>query len=234
MAASILGGKTSNGISYTGVVGPGGKWIGSVIEPVEFESNLGQYNESVGSWNFTQLIQPTRSIDQNGQELFWTLNDLDFQLDVAFPYMQNPDDLYNNSGSTGWKAYSNSVTHTSNDSPFLTLADSNNVYYQGGHMHDKFKVYLMYRPPNTNNVDVEWVPLQYLEWHTDGDSTSADISYDRYPVDANPAHDVFSIHNHQLSANSSGVSRPIVPTVIAKHPVWQKIVSPGGENDRYK
>ena len=225
MAASILGGKVFNGFPYSGPTGVGDQWIGSVKEPIEFETSPNTEQEVIGYWSFVQIIKPTQSIrDQNGADRDCSLNDPNFQLDLEFPYKENPMDLYeiSNALSEGWKAYSDSKSHTTNDSPFLSLSDANNVRYQAAHMHDGFQVYQMYLPPNNVNVDVEWVPLQYIEWHTDGDSTSMDITTQTYQDPANNT--ILCLLNHLLG---NGVTRPIFPTAITVHPVWQKIVIPG-------
>ena len=224
MAASILGDKIFNGIGYKGVTGVGERWVGSVRDPLEFEVYPKVNGEVIGYWNFVQIIKPNRSIrDQNGADRDWSLNDANFQLDVMFPYMQNPFDIYETTMPVpAWKAYADSIQHTSNDSPYLTLATANNVRYQEGRMHDQFQVLQMYLPPNTFSIDVEWVPLQYLEWHTDGDSTIMDITTQTYVDGGNNV--ILCLLNHLLT---DGVTRPIQPTVTAGHPIWQKIVSPG-------
>ncbi len=235
MAASKLGSKPwLNGVSYTGVLGKGDNWLGTVQEPILFEKNPTSPGEAIGYWCFVQLIKPTRSItDELGVDKVWNLNNSNFQLDRLFPYMDDPlIDTYV-SDTLGWKAYSNSVQHKRWDSPFLTLANqqAQNELYQKGGMHDQFQVYQMYLPPNWLGSDSEWVPLEYLEWHTDGDSTSADIT--NQTLNDPVTNTILTcLLNHVLAP--SGVSLFVTPTTTSGHPIWQTVITPDTPNDFFK
>ncbi len=128
--------------------------------------------------------------------------------------------------SKGWKAYPNSGQHFTNDSPFLTLANqlNNNAFYQAASMHDHFQVYLMYMPPNWKSTDSEWVPLKYMEWHTDGDSTSANVTSQTL-FDPITFTSLTCLPNHVLAP--MGVMRIIPPTDTTGHPLWKTVVTPG-------
>ena len=252
MAASKLIPKTwLDPVKYDSATGVGDKWLGTVQEPAIFEKNPGATNAITGFWSFAQLIKPNRGTkDETGTVLPWNWNNSNLQLDVSYPYTQNTSDLYA-SLDFGWKASPNSGQHTTNDSPYMLLANAGNMnaQYQEASMHDDFQVYQMYYPPNFLGSDSEWVPLQYMEWHTDGDSTPADIQNQTLqlfdPDTGNLLAQLTCLLNHILAPVvqvrpvvelnpvlpagefvTPGVTRPIPPTDITVHPIWQTIVNP--------
>ena len=96
-------------------------------------------------------------------------------------------------------------------------------------MHDEFQVYQMYLPPNWHSSDSEWVPLQYLEWHTDGDSTAADIT-NQTLFDMMTNTTLICLFNHPLVA-PNGVTLVVAPIDTTGHPTWQTVITPGSALD---
>ena len=183
------------------------------------------------------MIQPTRSwVDDHGNMVNWPYNHTDFVLDSFFPYPYENSDTFvalpNGTFLPGWYVDSYKapqpggppfayMNHTTSDSPYMLLFDNlaqpdqNGYYplYNSVSMHDTFTVYQMYLPPNTMNVDVQWVPLKVMTWGTSGDETSADVIYDQFQ----------NLITHILAGST--ITLISAPADTDGHPIWSANVT---------
>ncbi|RYG35562.1 hypothetical protein EON81_12390 [bacterium] len=193
------------GFTFDGVPGPGYSQGQSWRDvAVTLEAPFGQVGEAC----FVQLITANRSIKRNTSSFFPSEFVSPFEslppieqevLDAAFPYPYGQKWNISSKGTGG-------------DSPFQPVEyapqDLGGSDWYRSEAHDRFRTFVMYRPPAVNlgignNLNTVWVPIATYEWEWNGIATKTSGQW-------------------YLDLNQSSGSVTAVPREDSDFPLWTR------------